>query len=113
MKKSGFVFAAFLALSLASCVTSKAPLQNNESVKVSGRLQVNDNNSYFIIVGGDGEVASKYAKTFFLTKDKKRSDAWKTLVSNVGKAVVVHGTVVKKSGEWVKTVAVDNVSIPE
>ncbi|MBO7122880.1 MAG: hypothetical protein J6V90_06330 [Treponema sp.] len=111
MKKLGFVFAALLALTLVSCITFKSSFQNNDDIKIGGRLQVNDNKSYFIIVG-DEEGAAKYAQTFFLIKDKQNPEAWKELVSCVGKVVFVHGTVVQTHSEWVKTVAVNKVSLP-
>lgn len=109
MKKLGFVFAALFALSLFSCVSS---FQNNDDIKIGGPLQVNDNKSYFIVVGDD-DGFSKNAQTFFLVKDEDHTDVWKTLVSSVGRVVFVHGTVVETRSMWVKTVAVDKISFPE
>ena len=109
MKKIAIMIAALLALALISCVSFQSSFQKNEDIKVGGVVQVNDRNSYFIIVGGE----SKSAQTFFLVKNAKNDGAWETLVSSVGRTVFVHGTVVNDGGPWLKTVAVDKVSFPE
>ena len=109
MKKLALLFAALFALMLISCISFQSSFQNNEDIKIGGEVQVNDRNSYFIIVGGE----SKSAQTFFLVKDAQNADAWKTIVSSVGRTVFVHGKVVEESSLWVKTVAVTSVSFPE
>ncbi|MBR5096189.1 MAG: hypothetical protein IK094_03680 [Treponema sp.] len=108
MKKIVIIFAA-LALALCSCISFQSSFQNNDDIKIGGEVQVNDRNSYFIIVGGE----SKSAKTYFLVKDSKNVDAWKTVVSSVGRTVFIHGKVVEDASLWVKTVAVTSVSFPE
>lgn len=112
MRKITVIFAALFAMAFCSCITFKSSFQNNDDIKIGGPLQVNDNKSYFIIVGDEGEY-SKNAQTFFLVKDAQHPDVWKTLVSSVGRVVFVHGTVVETHSMWVKTVAVDKISFPE
>ena len=109
MKKITLLFAALLSLALCSCVSSKAPAPDAQGIGVGGLLQTNDRNSYFIILGRE----TKSAQTFFFVKDAKNSDAWKTLVSSVGKTVFVRGKVAQDSSPWLKTVAVTGVEFPE
>jgi len=112
VKKIVLLFAALFALVMTSCITIKTSFQNNDDIKIGGPLQVNDNKSYFIVVGDEGEYTQN-AQTFFLVKDAQHPDVWNTLVSSVGKVVFIHGTVVEERSMWVKTVAVDKISFPD
>ena len=109
MKKITVIFAALFALALVSCISFQSSFQNNDDIKVGGVVQVNDRDSYFIIVGAE----SKSAQTYFLVKDSKNADAWNSVVSSVGRTVFVHGKVVEEASLWCKTVAVTSVSFPE
>ena len=109
MKKTLVLLVAIIPLIFCSCLSCKSPSYYIEEISVTGVLQTNNNNSYFIIIGGE----SKNAKSYFLVKDNKNKTAWETLISSAGKTVSVNGNITNDGGPWFKILAVKSVAVYE